>query len=445
MTNLFRLFYLFIVFSIAGIFCHKKNRGKRLVHVFQMLGPSFIKFGQTLSVRPDIVGEKIANDLASLQDKVPPFSTKKALKIVKKELGKNVHDLFKDFDKNPVAAASIAQVYKAVTHSGEAVAVKILRPGVERKFGRDINFLYFVAGILNRFKRLKRLKFISVVDVFAETVRKEMDLRLEAAAASELLDNCQNDEGFYVPKIFWNLISRKVLVIEWIDGIPVNDKKALIKAGFDLEKITKHLSTSFLNQAFRDGFFHADTHPGNLFVDKHGNIAPVDFGIMGRLDKKTRVYVAEILRGFLTGDYQHVAKIHFDAGYVPKTKSIDDFALACRAISEPIMGLPANKVSIAKLLALLFKVTEDFEMETQPQLLLLQKTMVLIEGVGQTLYPEVNMWQQAEEWIRVWAKDNLGFEAKIRAGLKDIAEILCDLPKKLKKLDDVLAAMAEKV
>lgn len=429
---------IFAVLAFTGVLFSRKNRGDNLAIAFKKLGPSFIKLGQTLSVRPDLVGEEIADSLTSLQDKIPPFSSAQARYIIEKELGKPIEKMFSKFGEEAVAAASIAQVHKAVTIDGHEVAVKILRPGIQKKFHRDIKLFYSIAKFLKTFKKFRRLRPKAVVDVFADSVKKELDLRMEAAAASELRQNCKDDEGIYVPKIFWHLTSEKVLVTEWINGIPVNDREALIKAGHSLEKITTRLSRAFLNQSYRDGFFHADIHPGNLFVDGEGNIVPVDFGIMGRLDKQTKIYVAEILRGFLSGDYAHVAKIHFDAGYVPKHKSEQDFMLACRAIGEPIMGLPVAQISIAKLLAMLFKVTEDFEMETQPQLLLLQKTMVLIEGVGQKLYPEVNMWHQAEDWIKVWAKENIGPKAKMRDGVKELVVLLGDLPERLKKIDRII-------
>lgn len=441
MHNIFRFLQICLVFTFSGLLFSRKHKGEKLAKTLSSLGPSFIKLGQALSVRQDIVGEEIAESLTQLQDKIPPFPYKKAKKIIEKEFDKPIDEMFSFFDKKSVAAASIAQVHKAKTVDGVYVAVKILRPDVKKIFARDIKLLYFIARTLNRFKSIKRLKPIAVVDVFAETVKKEMDLRIEAAAASQLKENCANDEWFYVPKIFWQLTSERTLVIEWINGTPANNKQGLLDAGHDLEQITQRISISFLNQAFRDGFFHADMHPGNLFVDANGFIVPVDFGIMGTMDKSTRIYVAQILRGFLTGDYEHVARVHFAAGYVPKHKSEHDFKLACRAIGEPIMGLPANQVSIAKLLTLLFKITEDFEMETQPQLLLFQKTLMLIEGVGQSLYPQLNMWQQAEGWIKDWAKSNLGVEAQLKNTASEIISMLQNMPERIKKIDRFLDSL----
>lgn len=434
---------LAVLFTCKFI-CTPRNRGKYLAKSLEKLGPSFVKLGQALSVRADIVGENIATALTLLQDKMPPFATKRAIATIEKELGQPLYNIFSEFDGNPVAAASIAQVHKAVLKDGRIVAVKIIRPGIARKFKHDLALFYFIARMVAKLPSCKRLRPVAIIDVFAATVKKELDLRLEAASSAQLRDNCKNDDGIYIPKIFWEYTARYVLVMEWVEGVTINDTKALLNAGHDLKIISERLTTSFLNQAFRDGFFHADIHPGNLFVDKFGNIVPVDFGIMGRLDKETCIFVAEILRGFLTGDYMHVAQVHFDAGYVSADKSVDDFALACRAIGEPIIGLPANQVSIAKLLALLFKVTEDFDMHTQPQLLLLQKTMVLIEGVGMQLYPAVNMWQMSEGWINSWAKENMSLEAHIKIALKDLFAVLKNLPKRLKELDAIIEKIAAK-
>lgn len=443
LRNIIKIIRISIVFLICRFLCTKKSRGKFLAKSLERLGPSFIKLGQTLSVRDDIVGEDIAKSLARLQDKMPPFSTKRAIATIEKELGRPINKIFAEFNHQPIAAASIAQVHKAVTKKGSVVAVKILRPGIEKKFRQDLALFYFVARMLAKIPSCKRLKPVDVVDVFADTVKKELDLRMEAASAAQLAENCEYDSGFKVPKVFWKYTSRRILVIEWVDGITINDKEALKNAGHNLQIISQNLAVSFLNQAFRDGFFHADIHPGNLFVDKDGNIVPVDFGIMGQLDKITRTHVAEILRGFITGDYMYVAKVHFDADYVPKDKALYDFALACRAIGEPIRGLPVNKISIGNLLALLFKVTEDFDMQTQPQLLLLQKTMVQIEGVGQQLYPQVNMWQMAEGWIATWVKNNLGVEAHIRSGLTILSSVLKNLPERINQLDTILEKLAK--
>lgn len=429
---------IILVLLKNGFFTRKNHRGESLTKSLQELGPSFIKLGQTLSVRPDIIGEKLANDLSQLQDKIPPFDINKARDTIEKELEGKINEIFETFDENPIAAASIAQVHKAVTKEGLKVAVKILRPDVEKRFKKDIKLFYAIAKFIKTFKKAQRLRPNAVVKVFEDSVKKELDLRMEAAAASELKENCKNDEGIFIPTVYWRYTSAKVLTTSWVDGIGISKTEELIKAGHNLEEITKRLSIAFLNQTYRDGFFHADIHPGNLFVNKNGEIAFIDFGIMGRLDYETKVFVAEILRGFINRDYAHVAKVHFQAGYVPKHKSELDFMLACRAIGEPIMGLASNEVSIAKLLSMLFKVTEDFEMQTQPQLILFQKTMVLVEGVGQKLYPSLNMWEHAEGWIKNWAKDNISLKARLKNDLKNSNDFLHDLPKIIRKIDDYL-------
>lgn len=440
MWQLLRVFHIGLLLLFSGCFFgSRRQRGARLATLLQRLGPSYIKFGQSLSVRPDIIGEEAAEALAGLRDKLPPFSATTAKRIIEKELGKPLGELFTHFEDNPVAAASVAQVHKATTTHGHEVAVKIIRPRVQKAFRHDISLFYFMAKLLSKRKSLQRLKLMEVVATFEATVARELDLRLEAASATQLAENCKHDKHFRVPSIYWPLTSRKVLTLEWIDGIPIHDRNTLIQAGFKPEDIARKLAISFFNQSYRDGFFHADTHPGNLFVDSNGNLVPVDFGIMGQLDEDTRLYVAQILSGFLKGDYHYVADVHFEAGYVPANKSREDFAIACRAIGEPILGLSAKEVSIAKLLALLFKVTEDFEMETQPQLLLLQKTMVLVEGIGAHLSPEVNLWQLAENWIQDWGKANISPQALAKRKVKGLAKQAASLPETLAHLQSWIA------
>jgi len=399
---------------LLGIKRNSPDFPDRLAHALQHMGPSFVKLGQTLSVRPDIVGEAVAERLAQLRDRMPPFSAATAIAIIEQEHGRPITELFAEFDKKPVAAASIAQVHKARTHDGFDVAVKILRPGVAKAFRRDIAFFYKAARMLERRKSLRRLRFAEAVRMLEKTIEHELDMRMEAAAASELKHNMRNDRGVYVPRVFRRFCTEHILATEWVDGVVIDDLEGLKREGHDFAEVASRLAVMFFNQAYRDGFFHADIHPGNLFVNKNGDIVPVDFGIMGRLNDETRIFVAEILRGFVNGDYMHVARIHKAAGYVPADTDVGEFALACRAIGEPILGKAANEISVAKLLSLLFKVTERFNMETQPQLLLFQKTLVVIEGVGHKLYPQVNLWQLADPWIREWAKRNLGPRARLR-------------------------------
>lgn len=384
------------------------SRGERLAKAFAELGPTFIKLGQFLAVRPDIVGDDVAEGLAKLQDKLPPFDGDIAIRIIENEFGRKIDEIFSDFSKEPVAAASIAQVHFAITKEKKKVAVKVLRPGIENAFAKDIELFNWLAKKINKkLPNVKRLRLPEVVATFAEMVKIEMDLRFEAAAASELKENMKNDEGIFIPEVDWQRTTRRVLTMERIKGIRIDDKKALAKAGHDVKKITKRLAEMFFVQVLRDGFFHADMHPGNLFVDEKGNIAAVDFGIMGRLDKKTRIFMAEMILGFLQRDYKKVADVHFAAGYVPLTQNRELFAQACRSIGEPIFGKPQNEISLALLLGQLFKITEDFEMETQPQLLLLQKTMMLAEGMGRKLNPEVNFWDLIKPLAEKWGDENM--------------------------------------
>lgn len=403
------LFWIFALGGAAG------SKGERLAKACERLGPSFIKLGQALSTRADLVGEAIASDLSHLQDSVPPFSAKKARRIIEEQLGDSIENLFSEFDDKPMAAASIAQVHKAVTEDGRKVAVKVLRPNIEAAFERDIEWLLWMSELAERTSpTLKMLKPVEVIEQLAETVQVEMDLRLEAAAASELKSNFEGDQSFKVPEVDWKRTARRVLVTEWVEGINVAEKGALVRAGYDIDLLLANASAIVFRQIFRDGFFHADMHPGNVFIGKNGQIIVVDFGIMGRLSERSRLFLAQALLGFLRRDYKRVAEVHFEYGFVPKHKSVEMFAQACRAVGEPIMGLPLNEISVAKLLGQLFKVAEDFEMNTDPSLFLLHKTLMMAEGLGRMLNPNVNMWKLAEPLIAEWAGEHFGVRAQVR-------------------------------
>lgn len=415
------------------------RRGERLANALTDLGPTFIKLGQALSVRADLVGEQIAEDLTRLQDDLPPFPYKDAKATVERELGQPLGELFAEFSEEPVAAASIAQVHKAVTTDGDRVAVKILRPGVEQKFEHDLDLFIWLARLTERhYPKIRRLRLIDVVETFREWVSLEMDLRLEAAAASELAENCADEEGFRVPEVDWQRTAKRVLAIEWIDGLRIDDVEGLEKAGHDTTKILEHSARVFFLQVFRDGFFHADIHPGNMFVTEDGTLVPVDFGIMGRVDWRLRIFLADMLVGFLQQDYRRVSDVHFDMGIVPPHKSRDHFTQALRAIGEPLLGKPLNEISLGRLLAHLFQTTEDFDMETQPDLLLLQKTMLVAEGVGRILNPKVNMWMLAQPLIEDWMMANRGPEARLREFAGDAATWMRRLPAVLEKADKAL-------
>jgi len=435
------------VLAFAELFrrnSHSTQRpGERLAAALHELGPSFIKLGQALSTRADLVGEEIAADLSALQDRLPPFPGSEARAIVAAQLGTPVETLFQRFDDTPVAAASIAQVHLAVTSDGAEVAVKVLRPGIAKAFARDLDLFLWIADLAERTQpALRRLKPVAVVRTLAETVRLEMDLRLEAAAASELRDNLGDDPDFRVPAVDWGRTSHDVLTLERVDGIPVDERERLVAAGHDPRAVLEKAANAFFKQVFRDGFFHADLHPGNLFVAEDGAIVAVDFGIMGRLDRKTRYYLADMLLGFLTREYRRVAEVHFAAGYVPQRQSVDAFTQALRSIGEPILGRPLHEISLARLLAQLFAVTEQFEMETQPQLLLLQKTMLVAEGVGRRLDPSVNMWSLAQPLIEEWMRENRGLEARVLDAAAATGAVLERLPTLLSDLESAIASLA---
>lgn len=431
--HLFRLSVTGVRVCIFFIVPSKKSKAERVAALLETLGPSFIKLGQALSCRADLVGDEMADALGRLRDKLPPFSYGRAKKLIEKELRRPLAELYQTFDEKPFAAASIAQVHKAVTHEGDAVAVKILRPGIKRAMEHDIALFRLVAHVMERVSaRAKHFKPVEIVKTLEESVKIEMDLRFEAAAASELHQNCAKDKELIIPEVYWQLTSSRVLTLEWVEGVPIHDREALRAAGHDVNVIVEKLAVSFFNQAFRDGFFHADMHPGNIFVNKDGVLVFVDFGIMGRMTAELRLFVAEILQCFLKRDYYRVAKLHVDIGWVPKHQSVERFAQACRSVGEPIVGQSAKDISVGHLLAHLIKVAQDFEMETQPQLLLLQKTLVLVEGVGSMLNPNVNLWKLAEPWIEQWAVDHIGPEAQLKSRVKKAFDGLCDLPDMLR-------------
>ncbi|HEX3860757.1 MAG TPA: 2-polyprenylphenol 6-hydroxylase [Stellaceae bacterium] len=417
--------------------------GERLAAALYEMGPSFIKLGQILATRADLLGDEITDDLTRLQDRLPPFSGDIARRMIEAELEQPISALFTAFDDSAIAAASIAQVHFAVTSDGREVAVKVLRPGIAAAFARDLDLFRWLARLIERTRpALRRLKPVEVVETLAQSIELEMNLRFEAAAAAELGENFAGDPSFRVPRIDWPRTGRTVLTSERIDGIRIDDRDALIAAGHSIPDLLRNAAGAFFKQVFRDGFFHADQHPGNLFVAADGAMAVVDFGIMGRLDRQTRYFLADMLTGFLTGDYRRVAEVHFAAGYVPPHLSIDAFTQACRSIGEPILGLPLEQISLARLLAQLFQVTEQFEMETQPQLLLLQKTMVLVEGVGRRLDPSVNIWALARPLVEEWVRENRGPEARVRQQIDTLIEAVDQVPRLLGSLDKLIGEWA---
>ena len=379
------------------------------------MGPAYIKFGQILSTRPDVVGDDLAMQLRVLQDKLPPFPTGIAKKMIAEELGQPVESLFAEFSE-PVAAASIAQVHKArIAETGEPVAVKVLRPGIERAFRRDIDAFYFIARMVELMSPgSRRLRPMDVIAHFEGVVMGELDLRLETAGAAEFAATTEADAGFVVPSVHWFLSSRRVMTMEWAEGIAAGDVAAIDAAGHDRVALSERVLRMFLLHALRDGYFHADMHQGNLKISPSGDIVALDFGIMGRIDEYTRRVYAEILFGFIRKDYRRVAEVHFEAGYVPADRDIDEFARALRSVGEPIFGMDASRISMARLLNYLFEVTERFGMQTRTELILLQRTMVVVEGVARTLNPKINIWDAAKPVVEEYIRENVGPKALLR-------------------------------
>lgn len=405
--------------QFVKFFTSKKTiNPQQLALAIDKLGPSYVKLAQFLAARPDIVGAKLSNYLSLLQDRAQPFARAEALLQIQQSLNLSAAELAEalpDFSA-PIAAASIAQVHKAYSFgpNGERteLAIKVLRPGIKARFAKDLRSFYLSARWQEcLLKKARRLRPVDVVKSLEQTVKMEMDLRLEAAAIAEMAENTKNDLNFRVPKINWQLTGRDVLAMEWIDGVKLNDHEGLEQLGLDSKLLAKNLMQSFLKHAMWYGFFHADMHPGNLFVDKNGDIIAIDFGITGRLGDKERYFLAQILYGFIKRDYMRVAQAHFDAGYVPKHHNVADFAQANRAIGEPIYGQDAKNISMARLLGLLFEITEIFDMQTRPELLLLQKNLVLVEGLARELDPDFNMWETAKPIVKSWMAKNMGPQA----------------------------------
>lgn len=426
------------------------NRHERISKAVAKLGPSYIKLGQTLATRRDVIPAELAEDLAKLQDKMPAFSMEEAKATILEQFGVPVEELFEEFGE-PVAAASIAQVHKGSVRlaNGELkqVAVKILRPSIERQFKRDLDSYFFAARVIERLHEpSRRLRPVAVVKTLEDSMDIELDLRLEAAAISEMSDNVAADEGFRVPSVDWKRTSQRVLTIDWVDGIGLNDLEAVRAAGHDMKSLGETVIQSFLKHALRDGFFHADMHQGNLFVAPDGAIVAVDFGIMGRCGPRECRFLAEILYGFITRDYKRIAQVHFEAGYVPEDQSIDMFAQALRAVGEPVMDRPASEISMAQLLGQLFQYTEVFEMKTRTELIMLQKTMVIVEGVARSLHPDINMYTAAEPVVKEWIESQLGLSGQlgnVRDGAQNVGRILGDLPSLITRAERTAGALSE--
>lgn len=403
---------------------------------FQAIGPAAIKLGQTLATRPDLVGEAATLDLLRLQDALPPVPFGVIAQAMEDSFGRPLSELFVEVEPEPIGAASIAQVHRATTTDGRRVAVKVLRPGIVTEFNRDIETYEWAAAQVEAMGgEAQRLRPRLVIESFKRWTMRELDLRREAASASELAEGMRAEPDFQVPAIDWQRTTGSVMTLEWLDGIKLSDRARLIEAGHDLPQLAKKLVRAFLRQAIAEGFFHADMHQGNLFAMPDGRIAAIDFGIMGRIDRRARVWLAEILYGLITGNYRRVAEIHFEAGYVPPHHNVAEFATALRAVGEPIRGLPVKEMSVGRMLDSLFNITRDFDMQTQPHLLLLQKTMVMVEGVATSLDPDVNMWETAEPFVAEWIRTELGPEAFVADRLIADFRTLSRLPKLIRNIE----------
>lgn len=404
---------------------------------FRAIGPAAIKLGQTLATRPDLVGEDAARNLLSLQDSLPPVPFEQIEAAIAASFEKPISELFTEIDPVPVGAASIAQVHRGIAKDGKTVAIKVLRPGIRERFERDIATYEWAAAHLEAMGgEAQRLRPRLTIANFKRWTNRELDLRREAASASELAQGMRGIEGYRIPEIDWDRTNGRVMTIEWIDGIKISRTEDLIAAGHDLPDLAKRLVLAFLTQAISSGFFHADMHQGNLFVQKDGTIVAIDFGIMGRIDRRARQWLAEILYGLTTGNYKRVAEIHFEAQYVPSYHSVDEFATALRAVGEPMRGKPVSELSVGQMLDGLFAITRDFDMQTQPHLLLLQKTMVMVEGIATQLHPQINMWDVSAPYVRSWIRDELGPEAAIADRVRTDFDTLMRIPDLVRRIED---------
>ncbi len=418
----------------------RQPKTPRYADAFQAIGPAAIKLGQTLATRPDLVGEAAAHDLLRLQDQLPPIPFVTVEAAIVAGLGRPIDQLFRSIDPDPIGAASIAQVHRGVTTDGRTVAVKVLRPGVEDDFKRAIATYQWAAAQLEAMGgEAARLRPRLTVENFRRWTQRELNFTREAASASELAEAMTAEPDYVVPGVDWRRSSGKILTTEWIDGIKISDKAALLAAGYDTTKLARTLINAFLRQAISEGFFHADMHQGNLFAipgaNGQGRIAAIDFGIMGRIDRRARVWLAEILYGLITGNYKRVAEIHFEAGYVPAHHNVAEFATALRAVGEPMRGQPVKDMSIGMMLDGLFAITRDFDMVTQPHLLLLQKTMVMVEGVATGLDPDINLWETAAPFVREWIRSELGPEAALADRLIADVRTLARLPDLVRRIE----------
>ncbi|MES9823861.1 MAG: ubiquinone biosynthesis regulatory protein kinase UbiB [Candidatus Thiodiazotropha endolucinida] len=444
-THLFRPIRFLIYLS--PWFWFRKDRSPypvRIRRTLEDLGPIFVKFGQILSTRRDLLPDDLANELAKLQDRVPPFPGEKARAIIEKAYGRPIDELLEAFDEQPLASASIAQVHTAQLKDGKKVVVKVLRPLIEKTIRRDVDLLYTIARLAEKYwKEGRRLRPVEVIQEYEKTIFDELDLMREAANASQLRRNFINSDALYVPEVYWDLTRQNVLVMERISGTPVGDINALRQQGISMKLLGERGVEIFFTQVFKYNFFHADMHPGNIFVEPNGRYIAVDFGIMGTLTEEDKRYLAENLLAFFNRDYKRVAQLHIQSGWVPEVTRVEEFESAIRTVSEPIFEKPLSEISFGHFLLRLFQTARRFDMEVQPQLVLLQKTLLNIEGLGRQLYPQLDLWTTAKPFLERWMSEQIGrraFVGKLKQNLPEIAEHLPDLPKKLNKIIDDAAS-----
>ena len=423
--------YRFMLFLFPGYWFRDRNvpRGQRLREALEELGPVFVKFGQAVSTRPDLIPADIAVELTRLQDDVLPFPGDQAREVIERALDAPLSQHFASFDIQPLASASVAQVHGATLQDGTEVVVKVLRPGIEKVIERDLQLLYQLARLADRhWPNARRLRPLEVVDDYDKTIHDELDMMREGANASQLRSNFLDSDMIYVPQIYWDHSCREVLVMERVEGIPIRDIDAIRAAGIDLRKLAHNGVEIFFTQAFRDGFFHADMHPGNIFVSPQGQYRAVDFGIMGTLAEADKRYLAENLLAFFNRDYRAVAMAHLRAGWVPATTRPEEFEAAVRTVCEPIFARPISEISFGHLVIRLFQVARRFDMPVQPQLVLLQKTLLNIEGLGRQLYPELDLWETAKPFLERWMREQVGPRALVRALRRELPTVLPLLP-----------------
>ena len=434
-THLFRPIRFLGYLAPWHWFVRKTPRAVRVRKTLEDLGPIFVKFGQILSTRQDLLPDDIAEELARLQDRVAPFPGEQARKIVELAFQQPIEDIFHRFDEHPLASASIAQVHAATLKSGEDVVVKVLRPGIEKVIGRDVSLLRYIAGLAERYWREgRRLRPREIVAEFEKTLYDELDLLREAANASQLRRNFNDTGLLHVPEVYWPYCRPNVMTMERIYGVPVNDLSALQQAGVDLKSLSERGVEIFFTQVFRHNFFHADMHPGNIFVSPEGQYMAVDFGIMGTLSPADQRYLAENFLAFFRRDYHRVAELHVESEWVPRGTRIDEFEAAIRCVCEPIFERPLKEISFGQLLLRLFQTARRFSMEVQPQLVLLQKTLLNIEGLGRQLYPDLDLWQTAKPFLERWMSEQVGpraFVGRMRHSLPEWSERLPEIPELL--------------